>query len=79
MPSTKKETYNMNLLKHLYQCCSEDTVNIEKFLSIYPDNQELKTELKALEDFGYIRVVYASGKIYEIYFLDKGIDYVKTL
>lgn len=68
----------MTLLKSLYQCSSENTIDIEKFLSLHSDTQELRTELKVLEDCGYIRVVYGSGKIYEISFLEKGIDCVKT-
>lgn len=69
----------MDLLKHLYQCRSGDTVNIEKILSTYPDNQEFRNELKTLEILGYIHVSYSSGRIYEIYFLEKGIDCAKTL
>ncbi|WP_461810867.1 hypothetical protein [Faecalimonas sp.] len=69
----------MALLKFLYQCSSENIVDMQKFLSLYPDTQELRSELKVLDNLGYIRVMYASGKIYEICFLENGIDYVKNL
>lgn len=69
----------MNLLKHLYQCSSENIVDLKKFFSLHPDTLNLRSELKSLEAFGYIHVSYGSGNIYEIYFLNKGIVLAKSL
>lgn len=54
---------------------SISTDNMDKFLAICPDNQELRSRLKELEDMRMIKVIYASGKILEILLYQKTIDY----
>ena len=68
-----------DLLKRLLEHSSGNNVDIRSFLSSTRDTQELRDSLKALEDLGYINVIYSSGEIYDIDLLPLCVEYSKTL
>lgn len=65
-----------SLLKTLYQCSNNGDVDVDHFLSICPDTQELRNVLLELSAANYIVVAYASGEIYDISITDTGLSHL---
>lgn len=70
---------NINMLRYLVELSNRqvDVININDFFAKYPDCGSTTDDLKALESYGYISLLFGDNHVCDIGVNQRGIDYIK--